>query len=170
MRLSDEEFAKLVYNAAKKVSDINPIFVTAQAALESGWGKSAIGNNLFGITKGSSWTGATRLVLTTEYFKTADVKFKQPEKVVSVTYVRDNCYKYKVYRLFRDYPSIEDCLKDHLQILQKPHFADAWAYRHDPVEFVKRLVDNVGLKYATATNYVEIMISMFKSVERLLNK
>ena len=53
--MTNKEFALWVYNAAKNVSDIDPLFVAAQAALESGWGKSGIGNNLFGITKGSSW-------------------------------------------------------------------------------------------------------------------
>ena len=50
------DFVAWVYPEACK-GEISPVFVTAQAALESGWGKSGIGNNLFGITKGSSWTG-----------------------------------------------------------------------------------------------------------------
>ena len=49
-----KDFVKWIYPQARKMGEINPVFVTAQAALESGWGKSAIGNNLFGITKGSS--------------------------------------------------------------------------------------------------------------------
>ena len=61
-----KDFVKWIYPQARKMGEINPVFVTAQAALESGWGKSAIGNNLFGITKGSSWKGAVRLVTTTE--------------------------------------------------------------------------------------------------------
>lgn len=46
--MTNKEFALWVYNAAKNVSDIDPLFVAAQAALESGWGKSGIGNKLFG--------------------------------------------------------------------------------------------------------------------------
>ena len=42
-----DDFVKWIYPHAKK-TDINPIFVTAQAALESGWGKSAIGLLLLG--------------------------------------------------------------------------------------------------------------------------
>ena len=45
------DFVAWVYPEACK-GEISPVFVTAQAALESGWGKSGIGNNLFGITKG----------------------------------------------------------------------------------------------------------------------
>lgn len=77
-----KDFVKWIYPQARKMGEINPVFVTAQAALESGWGKSAIGNNLFGITKGSSWKGAVRLVTTTEYFSRPDVGFKAPEKVL----------------------------------------------------------------------------------------
>ena len=62
--ITQRAFARKVYAAAQAV-DIAPEFETAQAILESGWGKSAVGKyNLFGITKGSSWTGKTILVLT----------------------------------------------------------------------------------------------------------
>ena len=79
------EFVKTVYPAAARLAEaggVNPLFVTAQAALETGWKIRGIGNNIFGITKGS-WTGAVSLELTTEYFKTPTVTFKAPERVVS---------------------------------------------------------------------------------------
>ena len=121
-----KDFVKWIYPQARKMGEINPVFVTAQAALESGWGKSAIGNNLFGITKGSSWKGAVRLVTTTEYFSRPDIGFKAPEKVLQVVRLSEKRYRYTVKRLFRDYDSVADCLADHLAILKKPGFADAW--------------------------------------------
>ena len=166
--MTNKEFIYWVHGAAKKVSDIDPVFVTAQAALESGWGKAGIGNNLFGITKGSSWNGPVELVLTTEYFSRPNVSFKLPERVMSVTKVNEKTYKYKVYRNFRVYDTLEDCLKDHFEILKKPHFSDAWPFRNDPVEFTRRLVDNVGGKYATASNYLEVMESIIKKVESII--
>ena len=54
--------------------------------------------------------------------------------------------------------------------MQKPQFADAWKYRHDRIEFVKRIVDNVGGKYATDPNYVTTMNAMFKTVISELSK
>ena len=48
--MTPKEFVAWIYPAAERIGEISPLFVTAQAALESGWGKSAIGNNLFGIT------------------------------------------------------------------------------------------------------------------------
>ena len=94
MRVSD--FVAWIYPKAKEMNEIDPLFVTAQAALESGWGKSAIGNNLFGITKGTTWAGPVQLVETTEYFSTPNVSFKAPEEVLNVTKVGERKYKYSV--------------------------------------------------------------------------
>lgn len=165
-----KDFVKWVYPAAKRVSDVSPIFTTAKAALESGWGDSRIGYNLFGVTKGSSWRGPTRLVTTTEYFDNPNKRFLSPEVVLSVECVGANKYKYKVKRLFRDYSSLEECLRDYLTILQKPHFSDAWPYRKDPITYVTKLQDDVGLKYATAPNYVQVMCQLFKKVERIVSE
>ena len=165
-----DEFVKWIYPQAKKMGEIHPVFVTAQAALESGWGKSAIGNNLFGITKGSTWKGAVQLVTTTENFSRPDVTFKAPEKVMQVVKVGERRYKYTVKRLFRDYDTVSDCLSDHLAILKKPGYADAWPYRNDPKAFVRKLVDGIGSKYATAPNYVEAMDKVFQMVENVVLK
>lgn len=162
------EFVKWIYPQAKKMGEIDPVFVTAQAALESGWGKSAIGNNLFGITKGSTWKGAVQLVNTTEYFTTSNVTFNAPEKVMSVTKIGEKRYKYAVKRLFRDYDSVADCLTDHLAILKKSGYADAWPYRKDARQYVRRIVDGLGSKYATSPDYVQTMDKVFVMVENVV--
>jgi len=163
-------FVKRIYPAAVRLYEaggISPLFVTAQAALETGWKDSGIGNNIFGITKGS-WTGATSLELTTEYFCSPNIKFNAPERVVSIEQVAPGRYKYRVKRLFRVYDSIDACLDDHLALLRKPMYSDAWAYRNDPKEYARRLVDNTGAKYATAPNYAETMASVIDTVERIV--
>ena len=159
------EFVRWIYPQTKK-GDINPIFVTAQAALESGWGKSAIGNNLFGITKGSTWKGRTRLVTTSEYFSTSNIKFTLPESVLSIKKIGDKKYHYIVKRLFRDYDSVSDCLNDHLSILRKPQFADAWPYRNSSCLYVRHLQDAIGCKYATSPDYVGTMDKIFGIIEK----
>lgn len=162
------EFVKWLYPEAKK-GDIHPVFVTAQAALESGWGKSCIGKyNLFGITKGS-WTGKTQLVATTEVFSTSTVKFNAPECVLSITPLASGKYRYKVKRLFRDYDSLEQCLNDHFEILRKPHFSHAWPYRNDPVKYVE-LLQSGKMKYATDPGYVNTLRKVIGMVEREVNK
>lgn len=169
--ITQRAFARKVYAAAQAV-DIAPEFETAQAILESGWGKSAVGKyNLFGITKGSSWTGKTILVLTHEYFNTADVVFLAPEKVVSVCKCQNSDrYYYTVYRLFKDFSSLEDCLNEHARLLQKPGYADAWKYRHDAETFARKICDNVGCKYATDPNYLPTMLNLIKTVRSLCQK
>lgn len=57
-----------------------PSLTMAQAILESGWGKSHIQNNLFGIKAGSSWRGKVALRQTKEFINgkwiTVDAKFR----------------------------------------------------------------------------------------------
>lgn len=165
------DFVQQVYPAALRnyeAGGIHPAFVTAQAALETGWRINGIGNNIFGITKGS-WTGKTELVLTTEYFATPNKTFTPPERIVSVVAV-GNRYKYSVYRLFRVYDTLSDCLNDHLALFKKQMYADAWPYRHDPIEYARRIVDNVAAKYATAPNYADVMASMIRMVEKIVTQ
>jgi flagellar protein FlgJ len=168
-------FVKKVYPAARKLytdnpdQALNPVFVTAQAALETGWRIRGIDNNLFGITKGKSWTGRTNLLLTTEYFDSPNVRFVEPERVVSVIPTNGR-YKYSVYRSFRAYDSLDECLADHLKVLMNPGYKDAWPYRYNPVEFVGRIVDNIGSKYATDPNYATTMTSMIRMVDSIVNK
>lgn len=164
-----QDFCKEVYNAACKINEISPVFVAAQACLESSWGAKRVGKyNLFGITKGTGWTGKTVLVLTSEVFSTPNKKFAAPEKVVSVIKRRDGRYQYKVYRLFKDFNSMEDCLREQLRLFQKPGYADAWPYRKSAREFAKRIVNNKGCKYATDPHYAETMSAMIRSVERIV--
>lgn len=112
---AQRDFARSIYAAAQKATDIAPEFVTAQAILESGWGKSRIGKfNLFGITRGSNWKGHTVLILTHEYFNTPNRTFTAPEKVVSIAKCRTgNRWYYTVYRLFRQYVQFVSSLCSH---------------------------------------------------------
>jgi flagellar protein FlgJ len=45
---------------------VAPELVAAHAALESGWGRHAPGNNMFGIKAGTSWQGAVQALATLE--------------------------------------------------------------------------------------------------------
>lgn len=166
-RTEQIEFVKKIYPAAERLyraGGVCPLFVTAQAALETGWRMKGIGNNIFGITKGSKWTGPLSLELTTEYFETPKVKFTAPERVVSIEHVGPRKYKYRVYRYFRNFASLDECLDNHLGLLRKPGYADAWPYRDDAKEFARRLVDDTGAKYATAPDYAAVMASIIDNV------
>lgn len=167
--MKSNDFVKWLYPAAVNSSDIDPVFIVAQAALESGWAKRVVGKyNLFGVTKGS-WHGPTILVRTTEIFETPDVKFAPPERVINITPLQSGNYRYSVDRLFRDYASLEECLEDHFRILQKPHFSHAWPLRKDGRKFVWALQSG-RLKYATAKDYPGVIISVMKTVERIMKE
>lgn len=168
--MTKAEFCKWVYKAACAATDINPLFVTAQAALESGWGQHRIGKyNLFGITKGRNWSGTTILVTTHEIFLRPDVQFTSPEGVLSVRSIEAGRYEYTVKRLFKDFSSLESCLTEHARIFQKTEYSDAWPYRKSAIEFAKHIADNVGCKYATDPNYYKTMRAMIYCVQKYLN-
>jgi flagellar protein FlgJ len=165
----EAEFIRQVYPAARHLYEardgLHPLFVTAQAALETGWKIRVTGNNIFGITRGASWTGPVNLLLTTEIFGTPDRQFAPPEKVVSVEQLAPDRYRYSVYREFRAYGSIEDSLEDHLSLLKGPLYRDAWPYRHDPREYARRIAGT----YATGPDYAKTLIAVIDRVERIAN-
>lgn len=167
------EFVKKIYPAAKRLREksadtLHPLFVTAQAALETGWRVRGIDNNIFGITVGSSWTGKKKLVQTAEVFSTPNKTFKAPEEVLSVLALGEGRYRCVVKRFFRVYDSLEDCLADHSALLKKPVYADAWAYRDSPKEYARRIVDAEGARYATAPDYARIMAGVIDRVEGIV--
>jgi flagellum-specific peptidoglycan hydrolase FlgJ len=76
-------------------------FVTAHAALSSGWGRSTLAaqhNNLFGVKAGASWTGATVDLTTTDYDDATGAPTVHVQR-------------------WRVYPSIEASIRDHLRLV-----------------------------------------------------
>ena len=88
--------------------------------------------------------------------------------IFGITKNKSGKYVYKVYRYFKNFHSYEECLQEHLRILQKPGYADAWPYRKNAREFAKRIADNKGSKYATDPNYYKTMCAMISSVEKIV--
>lgn len=145
-------FAKRVYQAAMG-GEIHPLFVTAQAVLETGWGAHIIGeNNIFGITKGS-WTGPIDMVDTKEYFAHDRKEFSPPDKILRKLKLESGRWEYTVKRAFRHYESLEECLADHAEIFKKPMYDDAWPYRNEPLMFALKITDSNKAKYATSQAY-----------------
>jgi len=97
--MTKDEFIKEVLSGAVegyKKYNILPSLTLAQAALESGWGKNHIHNNLFGIKATSSWDGKVAEVWTTEYI---------------------NGEPHRVKALFRAYDSFAESVEDHSRLL-----------------------------------------------------
>jgi flagellar protein FlgJ len=60
-----QQMAPLLQEAGRQLG-VSPKLLLAQAALETGWGRSVVGNNVFGIKAGGSWTGAEVTTMTHE--------------------------------------------------------------------------------------------------------
>lgn len=151
--------------AACRESGLNPLFVAAQAALETGWGQKAIGRNLFGITHGKGWRGAVRIVRTTEYLPD-DRQGNRFIKVHSIERLPDGRYKYTVDRAFRDYPSVRDCLLDHFRVLSGSRYKAAFAHVNDVYRFALEIA-RAGYCTAPPEEYAQSIASIAKTLERL---
>lgn len=137
---SPQEFVATMLPMAQAVAEkigVDPRYLVAQAALETGWGKSIIrtrdGNsshNLFGIKSHGSWEGESARVLTTEY---------KGGKAV------------KEAASFRAYDSYAQSFEDYISFLQNNgRYEKALNSTENPERFVKEL-QQAG--YATDPNY-----------------
>lgn len=136
-------FGPIVKSAARG-TDVFPSVTLAQAAIETGWGKSTVGdaNNMFGIkAKGKTnqyWTGDAVKKSTTEYYDGVKGKYNLA---------------------FRKYNSLKDSILDHNLFLKvNKRYGDA--LKATTPESQARLIHKAG--YATDPNYSDKIISMIK--------
>jgi peptidoglycan hydrolase FlgJ len=122
--------APLIRQAAQELG-VSPRILLAQTAIETGWGRSVVGNNLFGIKAGSSWTGATVSAGTHEY---------ENGQYVSIT---DN---------FRAYPSYDASVQDFVSMVKNsPRYQAALGKGEDAVGYARALLSG---GWATDVDYV----------------
>ena len=134
----------LAETAARSLG-VDPRVLVAQAALETGWGRSVIrdsaGNsshNLFNIKANSRWQGETVGVQTLEY--------------------RDGLPQLE-YAQFRAYASLEEGMADYVQLIRNnPRYQQAREQAGDPVAYLQAL-QQAG--YATDPEYAS-------KIERIL--
>ena len=110
---------------------VSPKILLAQAAIETGWGRSVVGNNLFGIKAGSSWTGA---------------------KVDAATHEYENGQLILITDAFRAYPNAEASVQDFVSLVQNsPRYRAALGKADDVVGYAQALIAG---GWATDINYV----------------
>lgn len=141
-KLSPSEFSKLfgpVARESMKRTGVPASVTLAQAALETGWGASSIGDakNLFGI-KGTGPAGSIR-VSTKEFINGRMVT------------IQDN---------FRKYHSWAQSIEDHGKLLQNARYSPAMKYKNNPDQFARE-IHKAG--YATDPNYASKLISIMKA-------
>ena len=122
--------------AAQKQYGVPASLTIAQAILETGWGKSSVGNNIFGIKASPSWTGKTVTCRTGEVY---------------------GGQKVTISGTFRAYDSIADSIVDHARVI-----VDNACY-HNIIgcKDYRQVCRNVQADgYATDPNYADQLISI----------
>ena len=165
--MSPEEFVKVYLPEAKKEekrSGFHYLIPLTQAALESGWGSKAIGNNFFGIKDTDGINGNEQLITTTEYLSTDKVKFPVIISIIKA----GNKFKYTVKDYFRKYPSASQGFADHSDFfIKNPRYSKALLVKNNPEKFFEEIA-KAG--YATSENYSEQLKSVMNSVIKRLPK
>lgn len=140
--MTPDDFIKAISPAAvaSMLKTRVPASVTlAQAAFESGWGREAPGDNLFGIKADSSWKGPTVMVDTHEVV---------------------NGHRIPITAPFRAYPDWFGSIEDHaLFLLDNPRYAKAFAYAGDAEAFATALQ---ACGYATDPHYAAGLIKLIR--------
>lgn len=126
------EYVKPTYEKYK----VPPSLAVAQACLESGFGKHAPGNNLFGY-KATASTKNFQLLWTKEW----------------------NGQKYvRVQAKFRKYDSLEDSVEDYLLLLQKPRYTKVKLAQ----TYFQAAKQVKAAGYATSPVYADSLIRLIK--------
>lgn len=174
MRSKKEQFVITYYPFAKKASEktgIPVLFALAQSALESGWGKSAKGNMMFGVKKGSGrnyggWSaGQSQLITTTEYSSSphSSFPFIYPGYPIQTS---SGKWKYRIKDLFRAYPNPFFSFLDWAGLLFKNNrYSGALRYRKDPYRFADEIAQ---AGYATDPNYASKVKTIMREIEGII--
>ncbi|AJG12224.1 flagellar assembly peptidoglycan hydrolase FlgJ [Pseudomonas plecoglossicida] len=148
---SDEFVATMLpmaEQAAKRIG-IDPRYLVAQAALETGWGKAVMRNsdgssshNLFGIKATGNWQGEQARAITSEF--------------------RDGQFV-KETAAFRSYDSYQDSFHDLVSLLQNnSRYQEALNSADNPEQFAREL-QKAG--YATDPGYAKKIISIAQQMQ-----
>jgi len=160
------ETYSLAAQEAQKTTGVPASITLAQAALESGWGAHAPGNNFFGIKVGKNWTGNIQLIDTTECGHTGNAaKDGIFDEVVAIYPPGDphhspSCtskYSYKVKSKFRAYYTPTESFADHGNFLKNNPRYTACFETTNATDFASALQKS---GYSTATNYAEILMQI----------
>ncbi len=153
---SQDEFVATMLPMAKAAAariGVDPKYLVAQAALETGWGKSVMraedgssSHNLFGIKAGQSWQGGQARAITSEFRDGAMVKETAQ---------------------FRSYSSYQDSFHDLVTLLQSnDRYKEVVKSADNPEQFVREL-QKAG--YATDPAYASKISQIAKTMDSYQN-
>jgi flagellar protein FlgJ len=127
-----------VQTAARQLG-VAPVAILAQAALETGWGQHAPGNNVFGVKAGSGWGGGTVQTLTQEF----------QNGVASVGMAA-----------FRAYQNVTESVQNYAALLSRPRYQTARDQGNDISAFANALQRS---GYATDPHYAAKLVAIARS-------
>ena len=153
---SADEFVNTMLPMAKEAAariGVDPRYLVAQAALETGWGKSVMraddgssSHNLFGIKAGQSWQGGQARAITSEFRDGAMVKETAQ---------------------FRSYDSYQDSFHDLVTLLQSnDRYKEVVKSADNPEQFVREL-QKAG--YATDPDFASKISQIAKTMNSYQN-
>ncbi|WP_095106976.1 flagellar assembly peptidoglycan hydrolase FlgJ [Pseudomonas sp. Irchel 3E20] len=153
---SADQFVATMLPMAQQAADrigIDPRYLVAQAALETGWGKSVMrqqdgssSHNLFGIKATGNWKGDQARAITSEFRNGAMVKETAA---------------------FRSYDSYQDSFHDLVTLLQSNNrYQEVLKSADNPEQFVREL-QKAG--YATDPNYASKISQIAKQMKSYEN-
>lgn len=165
--MTPKEFVTKYKSFALKTEEktgIRAEFTLAQAALESGWGKSAPGNMFFGVKATKNTPENKRQLLTThEVLSHPNGKFPV---IISITRRSDGKYLYKVKDYFVKYDTPEECFTDHANFFfRNKRYTKALSVKSDPYKFADEIA---AAGYATATNYATSLKNIIRIIEKIM--
>jgi len=125
---------------------VPPLFILAQIALESGYGKSS---------------------LTSKYYNFGGIKARgnQPYITLQTTECKGNICK-KVPQNFRKFNTIAEGMEAQAAIYQNANFKMHLNKTKNPIQYAT-LLQSGPRKYATAPNYVQLISNVIKTIEAL---
>lgn len=134
-----QKLMPILQKAAQQIG-VSPKILLAQAAIETGWGRSVVGNNLFGIKAGPSWSGA---------------------KVDAATHEYENGNLIGIVDAFRSYPSAEASVADFVSLVaNSPRYAAALGAGDDVAAYAHGLLSG---GWATDINYAHKLQAVAQS-------
>jgi flagellar protein FlgJ len=153
---SQDEFVATMLPMAKAAAariGVDPKYLVAQAALETGWGKSVMraedgssSHNLFGIKAGQSWQGGQARAITSEFRDGSMVKETAQ---------------------FRSYNSYQDSFHDLVTLLQSnDRYKEVLKSADNPEQFAREL-QKAG--YATDPDYASKISQIAKTMNSYQN-
>lgn len=168
-KLTPKEFVNTYLSFAKQTEQktgINARFILAQAALETGWGGSVVGNMFFGIKANPLTTPESerQLITTREVLSNPNAKFPQ---IISIKPLGGGKYEYRVKDWFRKYETPEGSFSDHANFFfDNKRYSKALEVRNDPYLFADEIA-KAG--YATDPNYATTLKSIIKMIDKYID-